>query len=305
MANANATVASGAAAPESYKHTCLNCCVRFTDAAMWRDHYKTDWHRYNLKRSVAELAPVTAEEFAKRILQQRELAAGAPKDAQYCKHCRKQFGTAKSYANHLGSRAHRDNVEKFEVQQLVAVQVAEQEAELDRLTEVKKHRPAIDPVEALDSDDIADDDDDDVEEVDSDEWDEEEEVDTSYENPIALNKCLFCGARSASMVDNLTHMSTVHSFFVPDTEYVVDLPGLMRYLGEKVARDFICLWCNDRGRTFQTMDAVCKHMRDKGHCKMLHEGLALAEYATYYDYSASYPDNVSIYICISRSRPVD
>ena len=32
-------------------------------------------------------------------------------------------------------------------------------------------------------------------------------------------------------------------------------------------------------------------MLDKGHCKMLHEGEALAEYADFYDYSASYPDN--------------
>lgn len=57
--------------------------------------------------------------------------------------------------------------------------------------------------------------------------------------------------------------------------------------------DFICLWCNDRGRTFYSLDAVRKHMNDKGHCKLLHEGLALAEYAEYYDYSSSYPDNVS------------
>jgi pre-60S factor REI1 len=31
-------------------------------------------------------------------------------------------------------------------------------------------------------------------------------------------------------------------------------------------------------------------MQDKGHCKMLHEGEALAEYADFYDYSSSYPD---------------
>lgn len=34
-------------------------------------------------------------------------------------------------------------------------------------------------------------------------------------------------------------------------------------------------------------------MTDKGHCKMLHEGIALAEYADFYDYSSSYPDHVS------------
>lgn len=57
--------------------------------------------------------------------------------------------------------------------------------------------------------------------------------------------------------------------------------------------DYICLWCNDHGRTFYSLDAVRKHMKDKGHCKMLHEGLALAEYSEFYDYSSSYPDNVS------------
>lgn len=31
-------------------------------------------------------------------------------------------------------------------------------------------------------------------------------------------------------------------------------------------------------------------MLDKGHCKMLHEGDALAEFADFYDYSTSYPD---------------
>lgn len=312
--NATTTPAAKAAVEPivvNYKHTCLNCCVRFADASMWRDHYRTDWHRYNLKRSVAELPPVTAEEFQRRIIQQRELAAGPVKNAHYCKQCRKQFGSTKSHDNHLNSKAHRENVERFEVEQAVTTEVAEQEAELDRLTEQheavvqeKRHRPAIDPedeagvIEDLDSDDLADDDDDDddIEEVDSDEWDEDEDddaEDNSYDNPIVQNRCIFCGQRSASLVENMKHMSTVHSFFVPDTEYVVNLPGLMRYLGEKVARDFICLWCNDRGRTFFTLDAARKHMRDKGHCKMLHEGLALAEYAKYYDYSASYPDNVS------------
>lgn len=105
---------------------------------------------------------------------------------------------------------------------------------------------------------------------------------------------MFCGHESNDFVDNMKHMSVVHSFFVPDTEYIIDLEGLIMYLGAKISRDFICIWCNERGRTFYTLDAVRKHMIDKGHCKMLHEGLALAEYADFYDYSSSYPDNVSV-----------
>lgn len=125
-----------------------------------------------------------------------------------------------------------------------------------------------------------------IEEVDSDEWGEEED----YENPISNNNCLFCDHHSKNVVNNVKHMSLEHSFFIPDAEFVIDLEGLLSYLGEKICRDFICIWCNDRGKTFYSLQGVRKHMTDKGHCKMLHEGAALAEYVDFYDYSTSYPD---------------
>ena len=52
----------------------------------------------------------------------------------------------------------------------------------------------------------------------------------------------------------------------------------------------MCLWCNDKGRRFHSCSAAQHHMTDKGHCKLLHEGDAIAEYADFYDYSSSYPD---------------
>lgn len=51
--------------------TCINCRVAFADADLQRSHYKSDWHRYNLKRKVADLPPVTAENFQARVLAQR------------------------------------------------------------------------------------------------------------------------------------------------------------------------------------------------------------------------------------------
>ncbi len=55
-------------------------------------------------------------------------------------------------------------------------------------------------------------------------------------------------------------------------------------LGEKVGVGHVCLWCNEKGKAFQTRLAVQRHMVDKGHCKMLHEGDVVFEYADYYDY---------------------
>jgi pre-60S factor REI1 len=59
-----------------------------------------------------------------------------------------------------------------------------------------------------------------------------------------------------------------HSFFIPDFEYVIDLIGLLNYLCEKISIENVCLYCNGKGRTLYSLEAVRKHMTDKGHCKL-------------------------------------
>ncbi|GBP66787.1 Zinc finger protein 622 [Eumeta japonica] len=120
-----------------------------------------------------------------------------------------------------------------------------------------------------------------IEELDSDEW-EECHIKES-DSLIQPQDCLFCAHHSKTIVKNLKHMSVAHSFFIPDVEFCVDLKGLLLYLGEKISQGFMCLWCNETGRTFYSMEAARAHMIDKGHCKMLHEGIALAD--------SSYPEN--------------
>ncbi len=55
--------------------TCLSCRVGFPTSEGQRQHYKTDWHRYNLKRKIAGMVPVTAENF-------RERSAAAQKEQE-------------------------------------------------------------------------------------------------------------------------------------------------------------------------------------------------------------------------------
>lgn len=195
-------------------HTCLNCNVRFQNADIQREHYKTDWHRYNLKRRVGDLPPVTAEEFQKRVLQQRASDEQAQQEISlYCVVCRKQFISEKSHENHLNSKKHKENV-------LVAEKNGQSLGAQDDIPMKKTQQKE----ESVDEDGMQ------VEEVDSDEWDED------FNNPIANNDCIFCPHHSDDMVENVKHMSSVHSFFIPDTEFIVDLDGLLMYLGEKVAR---------------------------------------------------------------------
>lgn len=90
--------------------TCITCRVGFKNSELQRLHYKTDWHRYNLKRKVADLPPVTAEDFQTRVLNQRNAdELGKANKSVYCDLCRKSFGNQNAFDNHLNSKKHKDN----------------------------------------------------------------------------------------------------------------------------------------------------------------------------------------------------
>lgn len=49
---------------------------------------------------------------------------------------------------------------------------------------------------------------------------------------IPITDCLFCSHHSSSLMKNVAHMTKIHSFFIPDIEYLSDLKGLIKYLGK-------------------------------------------------------------------------
>ena len=117
--------------------------------------------------------------------------------------------------------------------------------------------------------------------------------DETDDPPISPTSCLFCTATFPSLDDNLSHMSSAHSFFIPDADYLVDITGLITYLVEKVAVGNVCIYCNGKGRELHTLDAVRKHMIDKGHCKIAYDSEAdKLEISDYYDFTSSYPSDM-------------
>ncbi|CAH2100017.1 unnamed protein product [Euphydryas editha] len=279
-------------------YTCITCQVIFKTADLQREHYKLDWHRYNLKRKVASIPPVTLMEFEQRAKEHKEQAEKVDRDESvYCKCCSKLFSTKNAYNNHLNSKKHKLAEERSSVDQRSTSDKKEEDSQSDsnsfeKIEESKSGLSQPQKFVLVNAEDSGDEDietDSEIEELDSDEW-EECRIKGS-DSLIKPRDCLFCGHHSKNMVKNLKHMSETHSFFIPDVEYCSDVKGLLLYLGEKISQGFMCLWCNEAGRTFYSMEAARAHMIDKGHCKMLHEGIALAEYADYYDYSASYPNH--------------
>ena len=238
--------------------TCITCRVAFRDAEIQRSHYKTDWHRYNLKRKVAELPPVTAEVFQEKIVAQKEAAAnaGAESKCQICDVCKKRFTSANSYNSHLRSKRHREMVAADEKREDETEQKAK-DSKADQSTEDDKG-------EIVESD--------------------------CEPEPLEITECLFCPKESDDMEQNLSHMSKSHGFFIPDLEYIIDIKGFISYLCEKVGMYYMCLHCNDKGKTFHSVESVQHHMIDKCHCNVFFEGDAAFEYAEFYDYTKSYPN---------------
>jgi len=81
----------------SIKLTCIACRLEFTSFENQRQHYHTDWHRYNLKRKVANLPPVTLQNFDARLkaAQQEEKKDTDEIKVLVCTICNKHFSSEK------------------------------------------------------------------------------------------------------------------------------------------------------------------------------------------------------------------
>ena len=138
----------------------------------------------------------------------------------YCNVCRKSFSSQKTLDQHLKSKLHEKKMAE-----------AQEKQEKAKQEELEK---ASQPVE------LREEDGNDKEEntMGSGEFTPEE-----YE--FIPEKCLFCRQISDTMEEclyfhsvthsNITHMFQKHGMIIPDRHCVIDLEGLLDYLGQKVA----------------------------------------------------------------------
>jgi len=248
----------------SESFTCLTCHVSFKDVDLQRQHHKSDWHWYNLKRKVVQLPPVAPDEFKTKVLEQKQLEADTNLSHQYyCNTCKKKFNSQNTFNTHLKSKKH---VQISTPENAGDYVVLSKEA----LTEKERLR-----AESMEKDSVS--------EIDSEIAEEEFEG-------LGVNECLFCCHWSQNMEKNLKHMTNEHSFYIPDPEFMTDMAGFITYLGIKVGADNECIKCGDVGKQYRSIEAVQKHMIDKGHSIINSEGEAYLEYSDFYDFSTSYPD---------------
>lgn len=228
-------------------YTCMGCRVKFESSELQRNHFKTDWHLYNLKRRVCKLEPIELNDYD-------TIVAAAPKQTSSENSTRKRDRLPTTLSTH-----HESVEETISSDEDINDNDAEGSNSDDDWTDVA----------------------DDEEFVDED-YDEEEAAEM-LARVVKSDHCLFCDRKSSNIKGNLHHMNLMHGFFIPEEQYLIDLEGIMEYLGFKVGAGATCLWCN---KQFATIHGVRLHMIYKNHCKILYDHeKAIEEFKDFYDYS--------------------
>ncbi|GJQ91016.1 zinc finger protein [Tanacetum coccineum] len=303
--------------------SCNACNTEFSNENDQKNHYKSEWHRYNLKCKIAGVPGVTEALFLTRhTTLAEEKKSNAPSDPKLYT-CGKGCRSSKAHAQHLNSRSHTTrmiqdghlNENTTIVKTLAPSMVNKLSQNEDEFYDVSDGSDEWEEVDGSDEWEEVDESDE-WEEVDvSDEWEEDEEFDnlvgdTNHmvmdgvesdedmkEDQVDLICCFMCDKEIETIESCMIHMHKCHGFFIPDVEYLKDPRGLLTYLGLKVTHDYMCLYCNINCKPFRSLEAVRMHMVAKGHCRV-HYGDGdeeeEAELDEFYDYSSRREQEVAI-----------
>ncbi len=248
-------------------NVCNSCGLVLQDDLV-RDHYSSALHHVNLKRRVADIAPLSAAAFerlrAEKEAKDKEKAEAEEEVIYICDACKKKFHSEGQFNSHNSSKKHRETVQQL---------IAERTAVIPPLTEtgIMGNVNTVTDVSPLD----------DVSQLSSSSLPKA----GPGELIITAAHCLFCWSDNASVEASLKHMLEFHSFFIPDVEFCDDLVGLLEYLHAKIIEGRMCLYC-DTGKQYDSTEAVRQHMRDKGHCLMRYDDEQnFTEFEDFFDYA--------------------
>lgn len=267
--------------------------------------------RYNLKRRVTSLPPITSETFSEKVLQAQASNTEAASKAAYektCTVCVRTYFSENAYRNHLGSQKHKAKLvaagsgpadDETSSVMSSTFSLGEPTAAVDEEVDSDAEEEFNGVVEGLQKTNLKDaplgsrrpsrphhsaqDDQASVATASS-----VTAADDEVPRETALKRCLFCNYDSPSVSLNAAHMERIHGMFIPEKAYLVDLEGLIGSLYEKINEYHECLFC---GKLKPTVFGLQTHMRDKGHCTIPfateEDQLQIGEF---YDFRSTYSD---------------
>jgi len=282
------------------------------DLPLFIEAFLTGNSRYNLKRRVTSLPPITSEVFTDKVLAAQASSTAAASRASYertCGACEKTYFSENAYDNHLGSQKHRSRVSMLrrgahghgddsssvvssavDIESQTTGQVdmdSDSEEEFDDVVEgIKSSTIKDEPAAGRSSRPHSKVDSATAETATS--SSDAAASESSAPTALPLQRCLFCNYDSPTIPLNVLHMERIHGMFIPERNYLVDLDGLVGSLYEKIYEFHECLYCQ---KLKPTVFGLQTHMRDKGHCKIPFgtedEQLEIGEF---YDFTSTYSD---------------
>ncbi|KAI9738750.1 MAG: hypothetical protein M1834_008257 [Cirrosporium novae-zelandiae] len=322
MASLDSTQPTSSDVATTHPFTCNSCQVAFRASESQRAHMRSDWHRYNLKRRVASLPPLSSQVFAEKVLSAQANSSAAAAKASFeksCQACQKTYFSENAYQNHLGSQKHKARLlalqngqhkdetasvlsSTFSLGEPIEIapsNIADAEAErefskvinglkdtsLDEKEPFSRRptRPHHSATEDRPGHPLS--------RTSTEKSDSKEAVDSTETSSTAkpeapILKCLFCNYDSPTFKLNVQHMGKFHGLFIPEQEYLVDLPGLIKFLHRKINKYSQCLYCN---KIKSNTAAVQTHMKDKSHCMIAFDSEdQMLEIGEFYDFSSTY-----------------
>ncbi|KAG7670973.1 hypothetical protein Ndes2526A_g01239 [Nannochloris sp. 'desiccata'] len=293
---------------------CSTAGTYFNERDSLQEHYQSEFHRYNLKRKIAGLPPVTKEWYEARRAQLAASASGPLQRIWLDPLTKKKFYSENTYQAFTRSKKYLDLVKRSgKAAPAAVVTVRRLNEGAPPAAEAPAQPPAAaaaplpvganptgftvkpavygGPAAANDAMQTSADDQEDSAAANSgDDWEtaSEEEMEGSQNEWEEWDVCrsLFDNHISPSMEENLEYMWRKFGFYLPDSEFLEDPEGMLKYLGAKLQYGHIPLYesgNNPTAKQMASLHGVQRHMVDVGKCKVLYEDNE-EEYEDFYNY---------------------
>ena len=212
---------------------CNHCLYVSKTYEEMKEHYKSEFHKYNLNRVTMNLAPLSFEDykrkkdfFMKKMEEKKKTEEALKLQSQnlFCEICSKKFNSVKKLDEHLISKTHLKNKAKKD----------EEKKEEEISTTSSKNE---------------------IKEIKS----KEPEKTTLDDNTF----CLFCNFKSDNLKNNFYHMVQTHNLEIPFIFYIKSYEELIKILAKKIFVYHACFTCDTQ--RFESIRSLQRHMLSKGH----------------------------------------
>ncbi|SOV21080.1 zinc finger protein, putative [Plasmodium sp. DRC-Itaito] len=269
-------------------YTCHTCNIQIYNYSFFRYHFKSEWHKYNLKRKLLNLHCVNEYVFNEKLknLKKNEDQENQKKDK------RENQGSHLSHKKHNASNKKKKekNIANFNNVNINNNMIYNEDNYNNHITkcnnDINGHisntnissTPNNNNNNNISSNSIK--------------YATKENVlltkNVKYDNPAV---CFFDNRIFNSIEENIKHMNDNYTFYIPDLKYVTNVKKILITIGKKIYEENICIYCFKYAKCVKSLQA---HMICKSHTKIHTNFMVYIQ--KYYDFSKTYVDLLNKYI---------